>query len=211
MWPNQKDAIQKNGDLILVDSTFNVNTRYYNAITLVVVVDNKLNSLLGAIAFVRNEFDENYQSFLEFLKSKNSPTKKASFMLNLRFTPQIHSGVSAAIPYCKFIHCAFHLLKDQSLFGSTSGLTDEKKKKKERNKKYNFVNAHVSFTPKKVKSCVSKLYKIANEVGETYPLLKNKLSELITHGINGSRPLQDFFTSNTIPSSRVESKNSLFK
>lgn len=65
-----------------------------------------------------------------------------------------------------------------------------------------------------VESAASNMYDIAVNLDQSRPkmvLLRQKIVDLIGHAFNGSRPLQDVFTGNSIASSRVESIHSLIK
>ena len=72
--------------------------------------------------------------------------------------------------------------------------------------------ALISHSLSVVDSSVEKLHSIylASSSGLDDPF-KKKVESIISHSLNGSRPLQDVYTADSVASSRVESMNSLLK
>lgn len=67
IWSSQIKKLDKYGDLLIIDSTFNVNTCGYNAI-VISVIDNSLRTYIVAIGFVKNEYERAYNNFLNFIR-----------------------------------------------------------------------------------------------------------------------------------------------
>lgn len=67
IWSSQIKKLDKYGDLLIIDSTFNVNTCGYNAI-VISVIDNSLRTCIVAIGFVKNEYERAYNNFLNFIR-----------------------------------------------------------------------------------------------------------------------------------------------
>ena len=207
IFPEQKKLLQRYGDLIFIDSTFCVNARGHKAINLV-VVDSHLKSLLGATCFVQNECSYVYERFLTFIQKSVPQPKRLPFCFIADCAPQIHSSIVNVFPYARHIYCAFHLLKDKSLLGSANTLEEES-----RGEFRNLARrALISHSLSVVDSSVEKLHSIylASSSGLDDPF-KKKVESIISHSLNGSRPLQDVYTADSVASSRVESMNHLLK
>ena len=114
LWPSQLEKLKSYGDLMFIDSTFNISVRDYKAINLV-VVDKHFRSLIGAVAFTKHDDTYSYSVFLEFIK-ENVAFKRLPLCLISDSAAQIHMAVSKAFPYCRHIYCAFHLYNENALF-----------------------------------------------------------------------------------------------
>ena len=207
LFPEQKKLLQRYGDLIFIDSTFCVNARGHKAINLV-VVDSHLKSLLGATCFVQNECSCAYERFLRFIQKSVPQPKRLPFCFIADCAPQIHSSIVNVFPYARHIYCAFHLLKDKSLLGSANALEEESRGEFRSLAR----RALISHSLSVVDSSVEKLHSIylTSSSGLDDPF-KKKVESIISHSLNGSRPLQDVYTADSVASSRVESMNHLLK
>ena len=205
LWPNQKEVLREFFDLVFIDSTYNVNNRKFNALN-VVVVDGHYRTVLAATAIVRSELTDSYSKLLSFIWEKVKPRRMPLCMIS-DSAFQIHSAMSKTFPYCRHIYCAFHLLREESLFGKDSSLGSEEKE---------MIKSHVktmltSNSLNQVESEAYNLYIYEEGLSQNESTLKKKILKLVGHALNGSKPLQDVFTASSIASSRVECMNSVLK
>ena len=125
LWPSQIEKLEHYGDLIFIDSTFGVSARGYKALN-VVVVDQHFKSVLAATAFACCEKVLAYKQLLGFIM-ESVKYKRLPLCLISDAAPQIHASVAEVYPYCRHIHCAFHLCKDEVSFGKgKKSSTDDK-------------------------------------------------------------------------------------
>ena len=206
IWPDQVELISMYGDVIFIDSTFGVNKRDYNAINLV-IIDNHLKTRLAATAFVRNEFEDGYITLLNLVKESVPKQKRLTMCLVSDSAPQIHSAVSKIIPYCRHIHCAFHIVRERALLAVTKGINDSSERDVIRRL---VATMFVTNSFQKMEASMRELYCKSTEAGQSQAL-REAAARLISYAAMGSRALQDVFTANTIASSRVESINSVMK
>ena len=206
IWPDQVELISMYGDVIFIDSTFGVNKRDYNAINLV-IIDNHLKTRLAATAFVRNEFEDGYITLLNLVKESMPKQKRLTMCLVSDSAPQIHSAVSKIIPYCRHIHCAFHIVRERALLAVTKGINDSSERDVIRKL---VATMFVTNSLQKMEASIHELYCKSTEAGRSQAL-REAVARLISYTVIGSRALQDVFTANTIASSRVESINSVMK
>ena len=126
MWPSQIESLRAFGDLIFIDSTFNINDIGLKAIT-VTVIDQHYRSILAAVALVANETVENYERLLSFIMKETGDKKRKTLCLISDSAPRMHAAVSKVIPYARHIYCAFHLLREERLFGDCEELSKVEK------------------------------------------------------------------------------------
>lgn len=239
IFPEQKEILREYGDLIFIDSTFGVNNRGHKAINLV-VVDSHLKTLLAATAFVQSECGTFYERFLEFVRKSIPQPKRLPFCFIADSAHSIHSSIVKVFPYSRHIYCAFHLLKDKSLLGSANALGEEGRVEFRNLARRALVSHSLSVVESSVEKLRSIYLEkeastntntntntnttentditennentdITDNTDNTSTSFKKKVESIISHSLNGSRPLQDVYTADSIASSRVESINSIFK
>ena len=115
--------------------------------------------------------------------------------------------MSKIIPYCRHIHCAFHIVRERALLAVTKGINDSSERDVIRRL---VATMFVTNSLQKMEASMRELYCKSTEAGRSQAL-REAAARLISYAAMGSRALQDVFTANTIASSRVESINSVMK
>lgn len=201
--PSQLEAISNFGDLLFIDSTFNLNVQKFNAINFV-VINNEYRSVIGACAFVKNETTDAHLELLKFIK-KNVCFKRLPLCVISDGALQIHSAVAEVFPYAKHVYCAFHSLRSGKMWPKDKSVSELTKA----TTKMLVHTMLVSTSITEVMDSASKLLVLAES--QTDKGVKKRLLELCGHAFNASRPYQKVFSADTISSSRVESMNSFVK
>ena len=212
LWSSQKEALKYYGDLMFIDSTFNISVRDYKAINLV-VVDNHFRSLFGAVAFTKHDDTHSYSVFLEFIK-ENVAFERLPLCLISDSAAQIHMAVSKAFPYCRHIYCAFHLYNENALFGGKKKLEEESQavdaeEVSKKDIKDWILTMLTTRSQLRLDNAICNLRRAM--VDPKFTGISTKIGHLLVHGVNGSRPLQDVFTADSVASSRIESRNRFSK
>ena len=201
---DQIEALSLYGDLIFIDSTFDTNSKKYNTLNFC-VIDQNFKTVIGAVAFVKRENIESYKKLLLFIKD-NVIFKRLPICMISDGAHIIHKAVASVFPYTKHIYCAFHLLRDGNIFGKKKNVLSPK----EKNTIKDYVKTIlVSESQIKVDKAVNELIKIRTAQNDDEII--RRLTQVIGHSVNGSRPQQNVFTADTISSSRVESMNAIIK
>ena len=172
IWQSQREYIKKYGDIIFIDSTFNVSNLYFKAIVLT-VIDQHYKSILAA-TLVRHEGIESYEKFLDFILAKINTKKRKILYLISDSAFQIHKMKWATI------YCGFHLLREEKIFDGCKNLENVDK---DPIRKLVYMSL-ISQSMCKVEDAVSKLCNRAFE--PKYAQVKKRIMNLVGHALNGS-------------------------